>query len=281
MPGHGIQGQGYPVKGPGQDHQIQGRYQQNAHPQQSTHWPNPSIPNSDYQNQGQGLRQFQQNAQPRHTAHWPNPPIPNGDYQNQGQYIQGQTQGQTKAHQGVVTGSPVRYVGQVAVMQTYTPQAPTAVAVPPLAVSTIRTARMSVKGAGAAVEDCSICMCPPDNPKTLPQCKHTFCTTCIDNWFANKPSCPICGKVYGKLTGTQPRSGTMNVEYHHSSIPGFEGHGNITIKYNFPDGRQSVSCHSLSIFISLYPSFYNYKTKLLSNKNLYTSTCVNLKYILS
>ncbi|PJE80597.1 hypothetical protein CI610_00419 [invertebrate metagenome] len=61
-------------------------------------------------------------------------------------------------------------------------------------------------------EDCPICMCTLDNPKTLP-CKHTFCTKCINEYFANyKPVCPNCNAIYGIVTGIQP-TGTMKITY--------------------------------------------------------------------
>lgn len=88
---------------------------------------------------------------------------------------------------------------------------------------------------------CSICLDDFTNKKVLDKCTHPFCSDCIDSHFTYKPTCPICGTVYGKVTGNQP-DGTMCI---YSSakrqIQGYEGHGYITVSYDFPDGTQSVS----------------------------------------
>lgn len=38
---------------------------------------------------------------------------------------------------------------------------------------------------------CSICSNPYSEP-IITSCKHTFCYNCIELWFENNPSCPIC-----------------------------------------------------------------------------------------
>ena len=92
-------------------------------------------------------------------------------------------------------------------------------------------------------EKCAICLDRLRRPKTLEFCKHTFCTACIDEHFKKvKPTCPICGSVYGKVKGTQPRDGQMTSKVEHNvSLPGFErADGTIVIKYFFPSGIQKV-----------------------------------------
>ena len=93
------------------------------------------------------------------------------------------------------------------------------------------------------VEKCLICLDTCRRPKTLEICKHVFCTRCIEEYFKkSKPSCPICGTIYGKLKGTQPRDGTMTCGLKHSVfLPGYErAEGTIVIKYMFPSGIQKV-----------------------------------------
>ena len=92
-------------------------------------------------------------------------------------------------------------------------------------------------------EKCAICLDRLRRPKTLEFCKHTFCTACIDEHFKKaKPTCPICGSVYGKIKGTQPRDGQMTSKVEHNvSLPGYErADGAIVIKYFFPSGIQKV-----------------------------------------
>ena len=91
---------------------------------------------------------------------------------------------------------------------------------------------------------CAICLDRLRRPKTLEFCKHTFCTACIDEHFKKaKPTCPICGSVYGKVKGTQPRDGQMTSKVEHSVIiPGYErADGAIVIKYFFRSGIQKVT----------------------------------------
>ena len=91
-------------------------------------------------------------------------------------------------------------------------------------------------------EDCPICMCPVDDPETLSKCKHTFCKDCIKECFQKtKPVCPVCATVYGKITGNQPKDGTMRNSTYYSDLPGYTGCGNICIIYSFPSGVQTVS----------------------------------------
>lgn len=92
-------------------------------------------------------------------------------------------------------------------------------------------------------EKCMICLDTPRRPKTLEVCKHTFCGSCIEEYFKkSKPSCPVCGTIYGKLRGTQPRDGKMEDSVKHNVfLPGYEkADGAIVIKYQFPAGIQKA-----------------------------------------
>lgn len=87
-------------------------------------------------------------------------------------------------------------------------------------------------------ETCVICMDTITDPKKL-DCGHMFCSECITQSFAHKPACPVCGKIFGKLEGDQPKDGKMTVTINKfPSLPGYEGYGTIEIKYTFRSGIQ-------------------------------------------
>jgi len=68
---------------------------------------------------------------------------------------------------------------------------------------------------------------------------HFFHLECMFNLVGDKESakCPNCNKIYGILTGDQPK-GTMYVELSNEfSCDGYEDVGTILIYYNFPNGR--------------------------------------------
>ena len=91
-------------------------------------------------------------------------------------------------------------------------------------------------------DNCCICICPLENPKILVKCKHPFCAKCIDRGFKIKPVCPICGEIYGSITGNQPKDGFMRFYVDgRQNLPGYEGCGTIVIDYTFPSGIQTVS----------------------------------------
>jgi len=99
--------------------------------------------------------------------------------------------------------------------------------------------------ASAADEDCVICMCPMTDPKKL-DCGHSFCADCIDESFAKfQPKCPSCGRLFGTMKGNQP-PGTMSVQSHRDSLPGFYHCGVLEISYNIPSGVQNVSFSALN-----------------------------------
>lgn len=94
-------------------------------------------------------------------------------------------------------------------------------------------------------ESCPICMDPIVTTKKVTlRCKHSFCKDCLKTAFDYKPVCPTCGELYGTLTGTQPDGGIMNFNTTSSSLPGYEKHGTIIIKYYIPSGIQKVRLHN-------------------------------------
>jgi hypothetical protein len=68
--------------------------------------------------------------------------------------------------------------------------------------------------------NCIICLSEMDDPVELVECKHVFCKDCIMECFGSKPSCPVCGKVYGIVYGDQPRDGTADIFEEEDSLPG-------------------------------------------------------------
>lgn len=91
-------------------------------------------------------------------------------------------------------------------------------------------------------ETCPICLETIKMPEStvLTKCQHRFCKDCLDTAFQLKPACPICGEIYGSLTGTQPKGGTMTVSRDRSCLPGYKGYGTIVITYYIPSGSQGV-----------------------------------------
>ncbi|KAK9974518.1 hypothetical protein ABG768_022607 [Culter alburnus] len=89
-------------------------------------------------------------------------------------------------------------------------------------------------------ETCPICLDTIKTPdcKVLSKCNHKFCKDCLDMAFKLKPACPICGEIYGNLTGTQPKGATMTISRDRSSLPGYEKYGTIVISYYIPSGHQ-------------------------------------------
>ena len=56
--------------------------------------------------------------------------------------------------------------------------------------------------------DCSVCLCPIEEPTTLVQCQHIFCFDCIRFWFKKDNRCPLCKQkstsfIRTKLTGAK------------------------------------------------------------------------------
>lgn len=96
-------------------------------------------------------------------------------------------------------------------------------------------------------EACPICLetLNISESTVLSKCKHRFCKACLERAFHVKPTCPICGEIYGNLTGTQPKGSSMTVSSDSSSLPGYEHYGTIIISYYIPSGRQGVSTNAM------------------------------------
>ncbi len=95
---------------------------------------------------------------------------------------------------------------------------------------------------GSESEDtCTICQDGFTNKQVLEKCQHAFCKECIQSWFTQKKTCPVCGEVYGIITGSQPPGTMTHYVQYTSSLPGYPGCGVITITYNLPGGTQGVS----------------------------------------
>ncbi|KAH3787234.1 hypothetical protein DPMN_165354 [Dreissena polymorpha] len=92
------------------------------------------------------------------------------------------------------------------------------------------------------VHICAICLDDVRDPHVL-KCKHEFCRSCIESHFKTKPSCPMCGSIYGKIVGNQPIGGTMTMyTVRDQCIAGYEKEdGMIVITYKFPDGMQDAT----------------------------------------
>lgn len=91
-------------------------------------------------------------------------------------------------------------------------------------------------------DDCIICLRPFINPVSLKSCHHIFCKECISEFFSQKPVCPICNTMYGKIYGDQPKNGTATIFREKIQLPGEDCKDTWIIMYDFPDGKQE-ECH--------------------------------------
>lgn len=95
-------------------------------------------------------------------------------------------------------------------------------------------------------DDCIICLRPFINPVSLKSCHHIFCEECISEFFSQKPVCPICNTMYGKIYGDQPKNGTATIFKEEMQLPGEDCKDTWVIMYEFPDGKQEVIIHKYS-----------------------------------
>ncbi|KAK3610487.1 hypothetical protein CHS0354_016676 [Potamilus streckersoni] len=85
---------------------------------------------------------------------------------------------------------------------------------------------------------CAICLDTCDDPVKIKRCGHLFCKDCIDTQLQYKPVCPVCGTIYGVITGNQPKGQmTQQIDKHHD-LEGYKGFGIIEITYHIPGGIQ-------------------------------------------
>ncbi|NP_001017353.1 protein deltex-3 isoform X1 [Xenopus tropicalis] len=87
-------------------------------------------------------------------------------------------------------------------------------------------------------EQCPICLSGFKDKQTLEKCKHSFCGDCISRALQVKKACPICGCLYGELTGNQPDGKMEFVRDASLHLPGYEQYGAIIIRYTFQPGIQ-------------------------------------------
>jgi len=67
------------------------------------------------------------------------------------------------------------------------------------------------------------------------QCGHAYHAQCLKQWFHTKRKCPQCQQSFGKVFGTQPKTGLMSWSFERGSLP---GHPNstetIVVRFDFP-----------------------------------------------
>ncbi len=112
-----------------------------------------------------------------------------------------------------------------------------------------------------STDSCPICLGHCTDQVVLKNCKHAFCQECIVEWFKQKKTCPVCSKLYGRVTGNQP-PGTMTHTKlpHQYSLPGYSNCGVIEITYSFPGGVQGVRT-KIHLRYSSYKNIVSKNTK--------------------
>lgn len=97
----------------------------------------------------------------------------------------------------------------------------------------------SVESIDDETATCVICLDDVKDSMKL-DCNHEFCKSCLTQSFSkHKKACPVCGKIFGEITGNQP-PGVITFEKEGRSLPGYENCGTIIVKYNFKSGIQGV-----------------------------------------
>lgn len=97
----------------------------------------------------------------------------------------------------------------------------------------------SVESSDDKIATCVICLDDVKDSMKL-DCNHEFCKSCLTQSFTkHKKACPVCGKIFGEITGNQP-PGVISFEREGRSLPGYEDCGTIIVKYNFKSGKQGV-----------------------------------------
>lgn len=106
----------------------------------------------------------------------------------------------------------------------------------------------SVESSDDKTATCIICLDDVKDGMKL-DCNHEFCKSCLTQSFTkHKKACPVCGKIFGEITGNQP-PGVISVEKEGRSLPGYENCGTIIVKYNFKSGIQGVWTITSNILI--------------------------------
>lgn len=97
----------------------------------------------------------------------------------------------------------------------------------------------SVESSDDKTATCVICLDDVKDGMKL-DCNHEFCKSCLTQSFTkHKKACPVCGKIFGEITGNQP-PGEISFEREGRSLPGHEDCGTIIVKYKFKSGKQGV-----------------------------------------
>lgn len=95
----------------------------------------------------------------------------------------------------------------------------------------------SVESSDDKTAICVICLDDVKDGMKL-DCNHEFCKSCLNQSFTkHKKACPVCGKIFGEITGNQP-PGDISFDKERRSLPGYEDCGTIIVKYNFKSGIQ-------------------------------------------
>jgi len=59
----------------------------------------------------------------------------------------------------------------------------------------------------------------------------------LAQWFKERPECPTCKRRFGKVIGSQPRTGIMSWYVERgSSLPGHAGDDTMVLSFDFPKG---------------------------------------------
>lgn len=114
-------------------------------------------------------------------------------------------------------------------------------------------------------DDCIICLRPFINPVSLKSCHHIFCEECISEFFSQKPVCPICNTMYGKIYGDQPKNGTATIFKEKTQLSGEDCKDAWVIMYEFPDGKQEVI--QKKFLVITYRAYRLIQTHFISNVN--------------
>lgn len=68
------------------------------------------------------------------------------------------------------------------------------------------------------------------------QCGHTYHGQCLEQWFETRRRCPECQKDFGKITGDQPRNGSLEWHSEQFALSGCRATQTIVIQFTFPPG---------------------------------------------
>ena len=105
--------------------------------------------------------------------------------------------------------------------------------------------------------------------KTTLNCSHSFCVTCIREWYNMKHTCPVCRKVFTSHEITQNIVGVktrQRTKLHRKSLVDYELN-NLSKKINETFYSQEIN--NLTIPESCDKDINNFFKKIYNNRNLY------------